>query len=182
MERDLKRFTDYLVALGTDEVPHTGNAFLAHLIAVCRDLESWNCERDVCRAGLFHSIYGTERFQKFCLPLERRSEVRDLIGERAEYLAYLNCAMHRSMMDEATFDENSTRYVDRFTNEQTDLSATDFKDLCTIQVCDWLEQVPRSQDWDYRREGYKQMAKRLGGIAWESYEKVFARETHGANQ
>ena len=41
---------------------------------------------------MFHSIYGTEKFQGFTLPLERRAEVRALIGDRAERLAYLNCA------------------------------------------------------------------------------------------
>ena len=47
---------------------------------------------------MFHSIYGTERFQGFTLPLERRGEISALIGERAERLAYLNSPWiaHRS--------------------------------------------------------------------------------------
>ena len=35
------------------------------------------CPEDVCRAGMFHSIYGTEKFQGFTLPLGRRDDVRD---------------------------------------------------------------------------------------------------------
>lgn len=177
MDPDFKKLTDFLVSLGTDTVPHSGNQFLAHLIGVHKDLQLWGCGRDVCRAGLFHSVYGTQRFQDFCLPLERRSELQELLGQQAEHLAYLNCAMHRPTMDAEIFDENSTRYVDRLTNEQRDLSRSDFDDLCTIQVCDWLEQVPRSQEWNYRRQAYKQMAKRLGGVAWKFYEKVFALES-----
>ena len=50
---------------------------------------------------MFHSIYGTEQFQRFALPLERRGEVRAQIGERAERLAYLNCAMDRASFDAA---------------------------------------------------------------------------------
>src|SRR5258708_11425671 len=83
-----KQLTDFLVALGTDKVPHTDEVFLAHLIGVYRDLKDWDCDEDVCRAGMFHSIYGTEKFQLFSLPLARRGEVRALIGERAERLAY----------------------------------------------------------------------------------------------
>ncbi len=177
MDPDYKKFTNFLRGLGTDDVPHTGKGFLAHLIGVCKDLEDWDCELDVCRAGLFHSIYGTEKFQYFSLPVERRSEVRDLIGERAERLAYLNCAMDRAPFDAAAINGDSTTFRDRLTGEEQELSQQDYDDLCTIQVCDWLEQVPRSQQWDYRRDGYKAMARHLGGIAWESYEQVFAQQS-----
>ena len=34
-----KQMMDFLVGLGTDEVPHSGNNFLAHLIAVHRLIE-----------------------------------------------------------------------------------------------------------------------------------------------
>ena len=113
MDPKYKQMTDYLVGLGTTDVPHSGErGFLAHLIGVFRDLEAWGCEQDVCCAGMFHSILDIE----------------------------------------------------------------DFDDLCTIHVCDWLEQVPHSQHWDYRRNAYRQMAKRLGGIALESYVRVFALE------
>ena len=70
-------------------------------VAVYRLLESQGCPEDVCRAGMFHSIYGTEKFQGFTLPLGRRDEVRALIGDRAERLAYLNCAMDRASFDRA---------------------------------------------------------------------------------
>src|SRR5664279_4962606 len=88
MDSNYRCMVDFLVDLGTDSVPHTGEkGFLAHLIGVYRDLESWGCDRDVCRAGLFHSIYGTQIFRRFSLPLERRRDVQALIGERAERIA-----------------------------------------------------------------------------------------------
>lgn len=43
---------------------------------------------DLILAGLFHSIYGTEGFQAFTVPLEKRPEIRELIGERAEFICY----------------------------------------------------------------------------------------------
>jgi hypothetical protein len=41
--------------------------------------------------------------------------------------------------------------------------------------------VPRAQKWDYRREAYRNLAERLGGIALNSYEQVFAGETSAAS-
>lgn len=50
----------------------------------------------------------------------------------------------------------------------------DFGDLCVVHLCDWLEQVERSGNWDYRRAAYRSLAERLGGVALASYERVFA--------
>jgi hypothetical protein len=177
MDKDFKRLTDFLVGMGIEQVPHTHKSYLAHLIAVYRDLESIGCPEDVCRAGMFHSIYGTEKFQGFTLPLERRGEVRALIGDRAERLAYLNCAMDRGSFDHA-LDRAAEPYpiTDRITGQEIALSRHDFDDLCRVHLLDWLEQVPRSQEWDYRRAGYQRMAQRLGGPAAASYQRVFGRE------
>jgi hypothetical protein len=161
-------------------VPHTNEVFLAHLIGVYRDLESWGCDDDLCRAGMFHSIYGTEKFQRFSLSLARRGEVRDLIGPRAERLAYMNCVMDRASFDRAAFDDGDTyRIVDRLAGEGISLDRAEFDDLCRVHLCDWLEQVPRSKEWDYRRPAYRRLAERLGGTAQEAYDRVFALETAG---
>src|SRR5438067_12390652 len=126
MDKDFKRFTDFLVGMGVEQVPHTHKSYLAHLIAVFRTLESQGYPEDVCRARMVHSIYGTERFQGFTLPLERRDEVRDLIGDRAERLAYLNCAMDRASLDRA-LDQAVPPYRirDRITGAEVLLSQAD---------------------------------------------------------
>lgn len=176
MHDNCKRLIDFLEGLGTASVAHSRNNFLTHLVGVCDYMEEHGCTQELCEAGLFHSIYGTELFQGFKLPLERRPEVRALIGERAEHLAYLNCAMDRASFDRAV--EQGTepyRFRDRLTGEEVVLSAADFDDLGRIHLYDWLEQVPRSQrGWDYRRAAYRRLAGRLGGVAVEAYERVFA--------
>jgi hypothetical protein len=177
MDKEFKQMTDFLLGIGIEQVPHTRKSYLAHLIAVFRDLESLGCPQDVCRAGMFHSIYGTEKFQGFTLPLDRRDEVRALIGDRAEYLAYLNCAM-----DRASFDQVLNRkidplpIIDRITGQEVQLAQRDFDDLCRVHLVDWLEQVPRSQEWDYRRPAYRRMAERLGQGAVEDYDRVYGQE------
>jgi len=176
MDNQWKRMTDFLVNLGVDEVAHSSKSFLAHVIGVYKYMEARGCNQELCRAGMFHSIYGTELFQGFKLPLERRSEVRDLIGERAERLAYINCAMDRASFDRAVAkDEEPYCFTDRITKEEIRLSRQDLDDLCKIHLYDWLEQAPRSQRWDYRRDGYRRLAVRLGCVALESYDQVFAQ-------
>jgi hypothetical protein len=181
MENNVKRLTDFLINLGTEQVGHTHKSYLAHLIGVYRDMESGGCTEEVCRAGMFHSIYGTERFQRFALPLARRPDVRGLIGERAERLAYVNCAMDRASFDRA-LDQSEGPYsvLDRLSGEEIALSQEDFDDLCRVHLYDWLEQVPRSREWSYRRKAYRRMATQLGGAALKAYDHVFATEIAAA--
>src|SRR5579871_4245238 len=177
MPHDIKRLTDYLLSVGIDDIAHTNKTYLAHLVGVYRDLESWGCAEDVCRAGMFHSIYGAEIFQGFKLTLDRRDEVRQQIGERAERLAFINCVMDRASLDSA-LDQPGEIYpvVNRLNGELFEMTAADFDDLCRVHLCDWLEQVPRSQKWDYRRAAYAKMARRLGPVPLEAWQRVYAME------
>jgi hypothetical protein len=179
MDKNYKRMTDYLVGLGIDQVSHTTKTYLGHLVAVYRLMEANDCTEEVCQAGMFHSIYGTQKFQGFKLPLEKRSDVRELIGDRAERLAYLNCAMFRPSFDKCVPQpEGPYRITDRITDKEVVVNRVDFDDLARVHLFDWLEQVPRVKYWNYRREGYRGMATRLGGSALTWYDKVFAAETN----
>ncbi len=177
MSERMRRFADYLKELGAADIGHSENTYLAHASGVYRDLKSWGCGQALCDAGMFHSIYGTELFQGFTLPLERRGEVRELIGERAERLAYLNCCLLRNSLDESTKREQGPYpLTDRFLQQEIELSREDFDDLCRLHLCDWLEQVGRDHRWGLRRQAFRRMAERLGGVALESYDRVFAME------
>jgi hypothetical protein len=177
MSSDIKRQVDFLVGLGINDVPHTQKTYLAHLTNVYRYMKGLGCSEEVCQAGLFHSVYGTERFQGFTLPLERRGEVRELIGERAERLAYLNSAVDRASLDREV--ERGTppfRIKDRLTGKEVELNEADLDDLCRVHLYDLLEQIARLGEWDYRRAGYRRMATRLGRIAVNAYDHVFSQE------
>ena len=50
MKTDLKPMTDYLIGLGINDIEHTEKSYLAHLVAVCRGLDRWNCAEHVCLA------------------------------------------------------------------------------------------------------------------------------------
>lgn len=178
MPSDLKELTRYLVDLGIEKVPHSQKNYLAHLVTVYKLLHDDGCDDDVCRAGMFHSIYGTEKFQGFKLTLDQRQEVTALIGPRAERLAYWNCLMDRATLDALLEQsEGSFTIKNRETGEPMQLSCGEYDDLCRVHLYDWLEQAPRSRyGWDYRRAAYRRMAERLGERAVRLYERVFSQE------
>lgn len=181
MAKTFKELTAYFSQVGADSVSHTEKSYVAHAIGVYTDLKEWGRDETFARIGLFHSIYGTALFQGFTLPLEKRSEIRDMIGEYAEWVVYLNCAMDRDSFD-AQVPRREAPYPirDRFTDQDIPLDETTFDDLVTLHLCDWLEQVERSQQWAYRRQAFRDMAERLGGIALTSFDEVFAREPTAA--
>ena len=172
-----EKFVQYIHQIGAADVEHSGVGYLGHAVGVYRDLKTWDCSEDVCNAGLFHSIYGTELFQGFTLPLEKRDEVKLLIGKYAEWLAYLNCAIVYSSFD-SIVARGSPPYVmeDRFTGDLIEIKPDDFSDLCTIHLCDRLEQFPRSPDLGFRPKVFQYLAKRLGGVARREYMRVIERQ------
>lgn len=172
-----KELTDYIISLGAADIGHTDKTYLAHAIGVYNDLKTWGVSEELCHAGLFHSIYGTQGFQGFTLPLERQPELRTLIGPRAEKIAFLNCFMNRASLDaQLTQTDGPYTIIHRETGEELVISKQEYDDLVCIHLCDWLEQVPRAQLWETRRTAYRQMAERLGGVALAAYDRVFALE------
>ncbi|MFN8490092.1 MAG: hypothetical protein U0350_21070 [Caldilineaceae bacterium] len=177
METKFKDLTNYIISLGAADISHSEKTYLAHAIGVYNDMRAWNGTDELCRAALFHSIYGTQGFQGFTLPLERQPELRGLIGAYAEKIAYLNCFMDRDSLDaQITQPEGPYTIIHRVTREKMVIPKQEYEDLIRVHLCDWLEQLPRDKKWDYRRKAYRQMAERLGGIALTSYDKVFALE------
>lgn len=177
----------FLRSLGTAEIDHTGHDFLTHLRAVHDLLAEHGVDAEIAAAGLFHSIYGTEKFRDFCLPLDQREQVRRLIGERAETIAWLNCVMDRSTFDTAVSaalsGDANLAITDRDGNPPIELTVGQLRDLATVHLFDWLEQVERSEfGWGYRRTAYLEMATLVGSEAEALYAEVFAREPDRATE
>lgn len=95
---------DFLMPLVKD-MPHSGRTFLDHLINVMRLLERYHMPKEVCAAGLFHSIYGTE-YYKADLGISRET-VRELIGSYAEYLVHEFCTLRNRLQ---TLLTNANKY------------------------------------------------------------------------
>ena len=98
--------TRYLEALGMNQIPHGSRgadlahgSFMDHLLGVEVAMRELGCGESMALAGLMHSVYGTEGFQYYTLPLSERPKVRELIGARGELAVFYNCVMDRDSLD-----------------------------------------------------------------------------------
>ena len=95
---------DFLKQLGSDKVKHKNQSLLEHLIGVRDILKKWGVPEYIQDGGLFHSVYGTTYF-KPQLTMDR-NDVRYLIGEKAEELAYWFCFLDSPRAQRISILEN----------------------------------------------------------------------------
>lgn len=152
-------------------------------------------------------IFFPEGFQGFALPLSQRQDIINLIGEKAEYLAFVFCMVDRLTFDEtvfnwteplpqnATFTLTSRPELGRFSMT---LDKEQWLDFTELTLSDWMEQVEgaaskpnpiflwkQGQAYSYRRYAYQKMSKilaaervpRLSRVAPEMVKAVMATET-----
>jgi hypothetical protein len=186
---------------------HTGSsAFDEHLKGVQSVLRYWGSPDYLTMAGIFHSIYGTEGFQGFALPLKERTAITGLIGERAEKLCFWFCMVDRSTLDETVLDWNGLvdkesifklRARPELGRFDMFLNKEEWLDFVELTLADWLEQVegaatkPSSlflwktgEAYAYRRLAYRKMSlvlaaerpSRLSHIPKAMLEAVMATE------
>lgn len=168
-----------------DVLEHTGSsAFDEHLRGVQAVLRHLGAPDHLTAAGLFHSIYGTEGFQGFSLPLSERPTIKKLIGEKAEKLCFIFCMVDRFSVDETVFawrpgaaSENE-RFLFKSRPElgrfDIELSKEEWLDFIELTLADWLEQVEGAaqkassifswgvgEAYAYRRLAYRKMSELL---------------------
>mgnify|MGYP001256395957 FL=1 len=102
---------DFLKKLGTQETRHSGGTLFDHLVGVSEILKNMDAPQHVQDAGLYHSIYGTDVFHH--QTTSDRGVVRNIIGERAEHLAYLFCVLGRETNRKTEISEISDKEIRR---------------------------------------------------------------------
>jgi len=131
-----------LQGLDAHQVPHSKRTLIEHLAGTHDLLRQWGNDDAVCCAGLFHSVYGTRVFAAQCADFSRRDEIRAVIGERAEALAYLFCVADRDTFFAAG---RSSRPVIRDAVNQVDVPVTlqTLSALLEIEAANLVEHMPR---------------------------------------
>jgi hypothetical protein len=104
---------------------HGNKTFFEHLYNTMIILEGKKQSKDVCAAGLFHSIYGTE-FYKVNDRTITRSIIKKLIGEYAESLVHEFC--------------NLTNRLDVLLGNLNNYKESFLKDLLMIEMANLIEQ------------------------------------------
>ena len=86
---------EYLKGVGCDKQGHSEDSrnLLHHLVSVSTLLSERGASDDLCKAGLFHSIYGTAHFKNKTVSLDERDKIKELIGVWAETLVYEFCKL-----------------------------------------------------------------------------------------
>eukprot|EP00930_Biecheleria_cincta_P047889 TRINITY_DN33288_c0_g1_i1.p1 TRINITY_DN33288_c0_g1~~TRINITY_DN33288_c0_g1_i1.p1 ORF type:complete len:289 (-),score=35.83 TRINITY_DN33288_c0_g1_i1:66-881(-) len=172
---------------------HGESNLLTHLTEVRLLLkEQLGCsDASLLGAALFHSIYGTEGFQGKVLSLSDRPKLRALIGERGEFIAYLNCVMDRGSLDTAVLNlaldglapvEHTIYTRAELGGEPICLSTDQLLDLMRVHFADWAQQVARYSFWSYRREAYATIATKLGGVFATLYSNIMVSEPENAEK
>ena len=152
-EPELQRALALLEEIGAEDTDHPRGTLADHLRGTYDVLTGWGCERDVCLAGLYHSVYGTDVFRTVTLAPDARDKVAAAIGPDAERLAYLYCALVRESLYDNLRTGGPRPYAvrSRFDGSELAVSRDDYAGLVTIDFANRLEQMPHSR---YSREQF----------------------------
>ena len=88
----MKDYVNYMIGLGADKIPHRDDDLLSHSVRVSGLLYAFGRPMDEVKAGLFHSIYGTE-FQMYQINVSRE-EVQNVIGVNSERIVNTFCTLN----------------------------------------------------------------------------------------
>jgi hypothetical protein len=176
MLHDIKRLRSYLDQIGVAGVPHTRHSLMAHLTGTYEQLALLNLPEHVVVAGLFHSVYGTEGFPHPAVPLARRDEIRALIGDEAERLAYRYCALSFASLQQSV-EEGRPVLEDRFEGGPMPLTKPEFEELLWVKLADAIAQADEATAGSLF---FKKVAELLGS-AGEVYWDEFTRAKYMTN-
>lgn len=104
----------FLKSRSAERIEHVKGTLLTHLEGTCALLLSWGSSVDLCLAGLCHTVYGTDGFPLQFLDISRRSELRRLIGPKAEEFVYFHASCDRSHLYPQIENGSLVRFRDRF--------------------------------------------------------------------
>lgn len=145
-EFELRRAFALLEEIGARDIDHPRGTLAGHLKGTYDVLTEWCCERDVCLAGLYHSVYGTDVFETVALAPDARDKVAAAIGVEAEGLAFLYCALARESLYKNLRDGGPPYAVSsRFDGSDLPLSRDEYAGLLTIDFANRIEQMPHSR-------------------------------------
>lgn len=179
------KYMALLDEMSVHSVKHSQRTFYEHLVGVHDLLQSWGNQEHVCVAGLFHSIYGTQDFKNQLLGYNKRSRLKNELGEAAEELVFLF-----SVSDRRTFYANLSAIqqhqpcsvVNRVTTAYAAIARDTLINLLEMDVANWLEQAERPGranrvDYDTVQAVAKQLRGIISAQASDALDNFFERQS-----
>ena len=90
----------YLIAHGANTADHSGRTLLDHLKGTSQVVKEMGAPEYLQDAGLFHTVYGTVAYMPLVGIISNRDEVKELIGEQAEEIAYWFCVLDSPRLEQ----------------------------------------------------------------------------------
>lgn len=131
----------WLCELGAGQVKHSGRTLLAHLIGTHDLLRRWGQSSQLCRVGLFHSIYGTRTFAKRSLSVDERDTLVALTDNETERLVYGFAACDRQQWFEY-IDQPFSQFDDQLAPGVLRLEQRQLHQLVIVEIANLAEQLP----------------------------------------
>jgi urocanate hydratase len=123
---------EYLIKLEADKIPHGDRTLYEHLCNTEDILRIARLPEEVQKAGLYHSIYGTNVFEH--KTTSDREVIKKIIGEYAEYLAWIFCNANRPF---CWFCNNTIPFTD---GNNINISDTELFHLRMIESANLIDQ------------------------------------------
>lgn len=143
MTKNLQAKLTYLRRFGVDHASHGDGSLEGHLLGTHSLLKAWGLRRAVCDSGLFHSVYGTEIYDRISIPPGMRNDVRRMIGAEAETLVWLFSVMSRQSLHRNLHPGITLFTVARRDGVPIEISRQQFRDLIHMLAANDIEQAPR---------------------------------------
>jgi hypothetical protein len=125
---------DFLKSIGSNNILHSGQNLLDHLIGTSNKLKDLGEPEYLQDAGLFHSVYGTVYFLPENGLVDDRQTIKNIIGEKAEELAYWFCILEKPRIDNILKIKNTQLREDLLKLNQANLD-----DIATSNTMSWKE-------------------------------------------
>jgi hypothetical protein len=138
----LRRLVAFLRENGAERIDHSNESLLDHLMETREVLASWGARRELCDAGLFHSVYGTQFLGDELIGTDRRDDVRAMIGDEAESVVWLWHGIERPSIAR-NLDREESLSIDLRDGTEQPITRQQFVDLVNLMVADAVEQLPR---------------------------------------
>jgi hypothetical protein len=132
--------------LGAEQIDHPGGTLLAHLVRVRDRLARWEARPALQLAGLCHAFYGTDGFATALLPIDRRAELRSVIGGEAEAQVHFYASCDRTA-SYPTLASPSPAFRDRFTGRTWAPAPPQLRDFAELTAANELDLVDENPDW-----------------------------------
>jgi len=153
-----------LISLGANQLAHINGNLLDHLKGTRELLSKWGNRKELCDAGLYHSIYGTEGFKQ--RSTENRDKIINIIGEEAEKIVYYFSTCDRDHLY-SQIGEPELKHRNRLSGEIKVLDASMVRDLLELTLANELEILmklpfPLPHNWKLLFERFKNYVSDAG--------------------